>query len=165
MTGQDARAVASVLGPQVRQELRTTVRVLQAIPEGQRDWRPDPVSRSAWDLAVHLCRSEEWFLGGMLTGDFRPGPQEAPAETLVSLCAWYAVVVPALLDQVLAVDDEALASVVDFYGTPMARVALLPLFIGHSAHHRGQLSSYLRSMGARVPSIYGSSADQSWRAV
>jgi uncharacterized damage-inducible protein DinB len=165
MTDRDARAVVSVLGPQLRQEVATTVRVLRVLPETGRTWRPDPVSRTAWDLAVHLCRSEEWFLTGLVTGDFAPGPQEAPADTFAALLAWYTTVVPPQLEHVLALDAAVLASSVDFYGTPMPRVALLPLFIGHSAHHRGQLSSALRSMGARVPSIYGSSADQSWRAV
>jgi len=163
MTERDARAIAAVLGGQIRQETATTIRVLRAIPESERHWRPDPISRTAWDLAVHLCRSEEWFLTGLLTGDFAPGPQEAPAATLDGLVVWYASVVPSKLEEVLALEDAVLASAVDFYGTPMARVALLPLLIGHSAHHRGQLSSALRSMGARVPSIYGSSADQSWR--
>jgi uncharacterized damage-inducible protein DinB len=165
MTDRDARAVAAVLGAQLRQELTTTVRVLRAMPEAGRLWRPDPISRTAWDLAVHLCRSEEWFLTGLLTADFAQGPQEAPAETFDGLLAWYTTVVPPLLEQVLRLDDAVLASTVNFYGTPMTRVSLLPILLGHSAHHRGQLSSALRSMGARVPSIYGSSADQSWRAV
>ena len=165
MTARDAQAVAAVLGGQLRQELATTTRVLRAIPEAGRGWRPDPISRTTWDLAVHLCRSEEWFLTGLLTGDFSQGPQEAPADTLDALVTWYSAVVPPLLEQVLTLDTAVLASTVDFYGTAMPRVALLPLFIGHSAHHRGQLSSALRSMGARVPSIYGSSADQSWKAV
>jgi uncharacterized damage-inducible protein DinB len=30
----------------------------------------------------------------------------------------------------------------------------------HSVHHRGQLSSYLRPMGAKVPAIYGGSGDE-----
>ena len=31
--------------------------------------------------------------------------------------------------------------------------------LSHTIHHRGQLSSYLRSMGAKVPAIYGESYD------
>jgi uncharacterized damage-inducible protein DinB len=41
----------------------------------------------------------------------------------------------------------------------MPAVGFLSLLIRHSAHHRGQLSSYLRAMGGRVPAIYGPSAD------
>jgi len=38
-------------------------------------------------------------------------------------------------------------------------VAFLQLSMSHTIHHRGQLTSYLRSMGAKVPSIYGESYD------
>jgi len=41
----------------------------------------------------------------------------------------------------------------------MPSVFFLTLAISHSAHHRGQLSVYLRPMGAKVPSIYGESYD------
>jgi uncharacterized damage-inducible protein DinB len=36
--------------------------------------------------------------------------------------------------------------------------------MSHSIHHRGQLSAYLRPMGAKVPSIYGGSADEPFDA-
>ena len=38
-------------------------------------------------------------------------------------------------------------------------VWFLTLMVKHGAHHRGQLSTYLRPMGAKVPSIYGASGD------
>jgi uncharacterized damage-inducible protein DinB len=39
-------------------------------------------------------------------------------------------------------------------------VVYLQLMVNHSIHHRGQLSAYLRPMGAKVPAIYGGSADE-----
>jgi uncharacterized damage-inducible protein DinB len=39
-------------------------------------------------------------------------------------------------------------------------VMYLQFMLNHSIHHRGQLSSYLRPMGAKVPSIYGGSFDE-----
>jgi uncharacterized damage-inducible protein DinB len=39
-------------------------------------------------------------------------------------------------------------------------VQFLGLVSNHSIHHRGQLSSYLRPMGSKVPKIYGGSADE-----
>jgi uncharacterized damage-inducible protein DinB len=41
----------------------------------------------------------------------------------------------------------------------IAGYSVLQLMLKHSVHHRGQLSAYLRPMGAAVPSIYGPSAD------
>ena len=41
----------------------------------------------------------------------------------------------------------------------MPAVTFLSLNVRHSVHHRGQLSSYLRPMGAKVPGIYGPSGD------
>jgi len=38
-------------------------------------------------------------------------------------------------------------------------VVYLTIMVKHSAHHRGQLSAYLRPMGAKVPGIYGPSGD------
>jgi uncharacterized damage-inducible protein DinB len=41
----------------------------------------------------------------------------------------------------------------------MPGIVYLSLIIKHSVHHRGQLSTYLRPMGGKVPGIYGPSAD------
>ncbi|MGA3241300.1 MAG: DinB family protein [Bryobacteraceae bacterium] len=43
-------------------------------------------------------------------------------------------------------------------------MAYLNIGLKHTVHHRGQLSSYLRPMGAKVPSIYGPSADEPRKA-
>jgi uncharacterized damage-inducible protein DinB len=46
-----------------------------------------------------------------------------------------------------------------FGAIKMPGVNFLGLAIKHSVHHRGQLSTYLRAMGSKVPGIYGPSAD------
>jgi uncharacterized damage-inducible protein DinB len=43
-------------------------------------------------------------------------------------------------------------------------VIFLSFLIRHTVHHRGQLSTYLRPMGAKVPSIYGGSADEPFQS-
>jgi uncharacterized damage-inducible protein DinB len=56
--------------------------------------------------------------------------------------------------------DAKLAEEVDFFGMmKLPAVALLGIMIKHSIHHRGQLSTYLRAMGGKVPGIYGPSGD------
>jgi uncharacterized damage-inducible protein DinB len=50
--------------------------------------------------------------------------------------------------------------VVDFWSIfQLPAVVYLQFAINHSVHHRGQLTIYLRPMGAKVPSIYGESFD------
>jgi uncharacterized damage-inducible protein DinB len=163
MTAEQAKAIAEVLGQQIQQEWMTTVKVLEAVPEGRKDWKPAPDSRSAWDLAVHICRSDVWFLNGVLTSSFAPGPQDPPAPTVPGLVEWYQGEMPKLLERVLAMDPVKLAGVVDFFGMKMPNAHFLVWQVAHNAHHRGQLSTYLRPMGSAVPSIYGGSFDQPWQ--
>ena len=59
-----------------------------------------------------------------------------------------------------ALPAEALVKVIDFRGVfKLPAVNFLEFGMRHSIHHRGQLSMYLRPMGAKVPSIYGESYD------
>jgi uncharacterized damage-inducible protein DinB len=46
----------------------------------------------------------------------------------------------------------------------MPAVNYLLFTLTHMVHHRGQLSTYLRPMGGKVPSIYGGSFDEKWQA-
>ncbi len=55
---------------------------------------------------------------------------------------------------------DQLVKVIDFRGLlQFPAVIYLQVGLSHSIHHRGQLSMYLRPMGAKVPSIYGESFD------
>ena len=76
---------------------------------------------------------------------------------------WYKKEMPKLVEHVLAMDPAKLAQVVDFFGMKMPNAQFLVWQAVHNAHHRGQLSTYLRPMGAKVPSIYGGSFDQPWQ--
>jgi uncharacterized damage-inducible protein DinB len=59
-----------------------------------------------------------------------------------------------------ALGGEQLAKVLDFRGLFQApAAAFIQISINHTIHHRGQLTMYLRPMGAKVPSIYGESYD------
>ena len=160
MTADQAHAVAQALGQQIQQEWQTTVKVLKAIPEDKKGYKPDPKGRSAWELAVHLCRADVWFLNGVLKQDFAPHGEDAPAETVIGLVDWYQHEMPRALERVLALDGPKLAAVVDFFGVKMQNAQFLLFQAVHNAHHRGQLATYLRPMGSKVPSIYGGSFDE-----
>jgi uncharacterized damage-inducible protein DinB len=64
------------------------------------------------------------------------------------------------LAQVESLNGEQLAKSVDFRGMfQLPAVSFIHLAMNHTIHHRGQLSTYLRPMGGKVPSIYGESYD------
>jgi uncharacterized damage-inducible protein DinB len=65
----------------------------------------------------------------------------------------------AALERIKELSGEALARPIALFGFNMPAVGYMSLALRHSIHHRGQLSSYARAMGGKVPSIYGPSAD------
>ena len=159
MTPDQAQAVAAALGQQLQNEWMTTVKVIEAIPEVNKLWKPEPKSRSAWELALHLAETDVWFLDSVLHQHF--GAQTPSHATTVSeLAAWYKSHMPGKLEQVLAMGGAELAAVVEFYSFKMPNAQYLVFCAVHGAHHRGQLAAYLRPMGGKVPSIYGGSADE-----
>ncbi len=163
MNADQAKAVAATVGQQLQNEWMTTYKVLSAVPEGKRDYKPESNSRSAWELATHLAGADIWFLDGVLNGKFENPSEEAPAPTVAGVADWYKKEFPNRLERVLALDGNKLTQVIDFYGMKMPAVQYLVFALVHMVHHRGQLSSYLRPMGGKVPSIYGGSFDEQWQ--
>jgi uncharacterized damage-inducible protein DinB len=162
MTADQAKTVAAALGQQLQQEWMTTVKVIEAIPEENKAWKPDVKSRSAWELAVHLAESDVWFLDSVAKQEFG-APAPSGATTVAELAAWYKSQMPAKLEHVLAMDGAKLSPIVDFYGMKLPNAHYLVFCAVHGAHHRGQLAAYLRPMGGKVPSIYGGSADEPYK--
>lgn len=162
MRPDHAKFLLDFLLPQVQSEQAVTQKILSSVPPGGRDYKPGEKSMSAFELARHLAVCELWFLDAVIHGQF--GEDEAlPPElaTCQELAGWYAENtsrrIP-LLEQ-LSADD--LAKEVDYIGLRKdPAVAYLNIAIRHTVHHRGQLSAYLRGMGAGVPAIYVESADE-----
>jgi uncharacterized damage-inducible protein DinB len=144
-------------------ELPTTRKVLERIPEGS-DYRPDPKSRTATEIAWLIVREQIALVDGLERGEIQ----------------WSEPPAPATMADVLALDDRHRARLVE-------RLAELPTaawdvpvpftydgnvimtetgidsawtFLLDVIHHRGQLSTYLRAMGSTVPQIYGPSGDE-----
>ena len=147
--------------PAIMMEHATTMRVIEAIPLDKGDYRPDPVSKSALELAWHIAAAEKRFLSGICTGafDFTPINRPDSIRNSAQIAAWFDETFNANINQVERLSGEQLARFVDFRGFQMPAVSFLTLSQHHSIHHRGQLSAYLRPMGGKVPSIYGESYD------
>ena len=145
-------------------EMQTTKKVIAAVPDSGHDYRPDPKSRTAKELAWHLAAEDVKFLDGIANLDFNTKAGPAP-ETTSEMVAWYETNFKRAHARVQDMTAEQLMTPVDFYGAfNMPAVMYLNFLNNHSIHHRGELAVYLRPMGSKVPSIYGPSADEEWKA-
>jgi uncharacterized damage-inducible protein DinB len=165
MNAEQARLLADHYAGLFDQEGVTTTKVLKAVPESGRDYRPDAKSRTAWELATHLAISDIWFLDSICDGAFAFDPDTEKRmtdgfQTVNDVVEFYKREFPKRIQRLRETPGEKLAQEVDFFGTKMTPVAVLSFANNHSIHHRGQLAAYLRAAGSKVPSIYGGSADE-----
>ena len=147
-------------------EMETTKKVLAAIPDDKRGYKPDPKARSAWDLAWHLASCDVQMTDEVADHKFEMEPRfkEEP-KNVAELVKWYDENFQRAIGRVRMMTPEQLCTPVDFYGAFNMPVVFYLTFVNnHSIHHRGYLASYLRPMGSKVPSIYGGSADEPWQA-
>jgi uncharacterized damage-inducible protein DinB len=146
-----------------KRETPTFVRLLKAVPQGRLDYRPDPKARSGAELAWYIAEEEAALVTLLDTGsiDWKDQPAPASVEQIVGAYERSA----AAVDERLAKLDEAdWEKKVRFVvaGAPAWEDTLgqfLWGFLFDMVHHRGQLSTYLRPMGGKVPAIYGPTAD------
>jgi len=106
---------------------------------------------------------DEWLLTAIANGKFVPPPDDSDACGIMTpqdAIARYNARIPPAIQRVKALSGEDLVRKLDLLGLlQMPAVNFLSMAVKHSVHHRGQLSSYLRAMGGKVPGIYGPSAD------
>jgi uncharacterized damage-inducible protein DinB len=162
MQPAEASFLLSVYLPQLKGEHRTTKSIIEAVPLDKGDYRPDGISKSAMDLAWHIVATEMRFLDAVAAGEFDLSPTPLPNSINDSrdLATWYVNNFEPRLEKIEKLSSEQLLKSVDFRGMfQMPAVQYLDFLLRHTIHHRGQLSLYLRPMGAKVPSIYGESYD------
>lgn len=168
MGSNEARTVADFLITDFENEMKTTLSVLEAVPSDHLDYRPDSKSKTGLGLVRHITLEDEWLLNCIANGEFTPPPDDSDACGIMNpadAVARYKEKVPTALDRVRGMSGEKLAAVIDMFGMiKMPGVNFLALATKHSVHHRGQLSTYLRAMGGKVPGIYGPSADTQQRS-
>src|SRR5713101_6645223 len=135
---------------------------LETVPADKCDYRPDTASRTAIELARHIAAADNRFLETVVNGVFDANPAMIPenVKTPAEIAVWYEERFAKNFDALTKLNGEQLTKMVDFRGMfQRPAVSFVMLGLHHTIHHRGQLSSYLRCMGAKVPSIYGESYD------
>jgi uncharacterized damage-inducible protein DinB len=162
ITPEQALFLFAQMLPTAKTEHATTKRVIEAIPLDKGDYRPDAVSKTALELAWHIVAAEKRFFGGVCVGafDFTPINRPEAVRNSAGIAAWFDDTFAANLEQMQKLSGEQLVKAIDFRGMfQLPAVSFIQLALNHTIHHRGQLSTYLRPMGAKVPSIYGESYD------
>ncbi len=139
-------------------EARTTARVLSRIPEDS-DYRPDPRSRTAQEIAWQIVNEEKMITDTLETGTgaWDPGPMPATMREVVDA---YEKQSGELIERWRSLPQDRWDGTVDFFGNTRPASAMAWSFLLDIIHHRGQISTYLRPMGSTVPQIYGPSADE-----
>ena len=163
LSADQASFMLHTLGiPMLRAEHQLTRAVIAAIPSERADYRPHADSRTAFELAWHVVSAEIKYLEAIAAGvfphDLKPLPEAVrqPSDIL----AWHTERFDPALRRLEETSGDELLRIVDFYGLrTFPAIGLLQLIMNHTIHHRGQLSTYLRPMGAKVPSLYGPSYD------
>ncbi len=163
LTAEQAHAlVQSLLLGTIKSESRTTKAVLEAVPSAHADYRPDPNAKSAIELVRHIAAADIRFLDCVINGVFETGGELIPPglTTPQEIAEWYEKAFAERFAALSALPGEKLTKMVNFRGF-FERPACTFLLTGlhHTIHHRGQLSTYLRPAGGKVPAIYGESYD------
>lgn len=149
-----------------------TWRALERVPEGRNDWKPHEKSMALGYLAGLVASMPGWI---PMMVNLDQMDIASPEGAKYKPQAWVSNKdLVRLLDQSLAEAREALKNATDEHlmkpwkfvvgGHVVAEqpryIMIRDSVLNHMAHHRGQLTVYLRLCGAPVPAVYGPSADE-----
>jgi uncharacterized damage-inducible protein DinB len=151
------------------QEYSAFIRILKALPADRLDYRPHPASRSAGELVallvsaqescIQLCKNRKSLYSGLRW------QEPATLGNQDQMISDYESDHNTLAAQLHSLDDNSwnhqawLIQGTDEILLKDTVGGLLWIALFDIVHHRGQLSTYIRPMGGKVPSIYGPSAD------
>lgn len=135
-----------------------TLSVWSQFADDDLGFRPAAPARTPLEHMVHQCVSEDVWMRTML--QIETGMPALPSpETRRAFLAHYAAASSKRLDELRARAPEWFAEEVAFFDVRRSRAWILLRRIAHTAHHRGQLTVYLRLLGRKLYSTYGPTAD------
>lgn len=162
MTTEQATFLRDFLLQRVEEAHIVTMRVLRSIPDYQCDFRPNPNSRSARELAWHIVSTELQLLNGIVSGSFlrEEDDLQEPPVSMSDLAELYEDQFNARLESVRKLNVKKLTNYLSFYGVfRYPAVVFLTFLHDHTVHHRGQLSAYAREMGSKISMLKGRNGD------
>jgi uncharacterized damage-inducible protein DinB len=151
-------------------ELKLSKRALEQVPEGKYDWKPHDKSMGFGYLADLVATIPMWIAMQVSKDELDVAPEggssmrQEPHKTSAALLE--------ALEKAGADARKALSGTTDEHlnttwrlkarGQVVAeapRYQMIQNTFNHWSHHRGQMTVYLRLLGAKVPALYGPSAD------
>jgi uncharacterized damage-inducible protein DinB len=139
-------------------ESKTTRNVLARIPEGS-DYRPDPKSRTAQEIAWQIICEEKMIIDAIESGKAEWAPPSMPT-TMNEVLKAYQEQSAVMQQRWKTLSSERWDGTLEFFGKERPAAPMAWSFLFDIVHHRGQITTYLRPMGSTVPQIYGPSADE-----
>jgi uncharacterized damage-inducible protein DinB len=158
--------------PEFDQEMVSTRKTLERVPEGQFGWKPHEKSMTLGRLASHVAESPGWAATTIETESLDLAPPGAPpfkpitADTRQEVLAIFEKNIAAARAAIAGASDDHLAKPWSLLMggktiLTLPRMSVLRTFVmNHTIHHRAQLGVYLRLNNIPVPAIYGPSADE-----
>ena len=159
------------LSAEFEREVQRSRRALEQVPEGKYEWKPHDRSMIFGYLADMVATIPNWIAMEVSRDELDIAPTDG--STMRQEPNTTAAALVQALDTAAAAARAALAGTTDDHLMTTWRlkargqvVQEAPRFemiqdtINHWAHHRGQMTVYLRLMGAKVPALYGPSADE-----
>ena len=155
---------------ELESEATKSRRVLEQVPAGRRDWKPHERSMELGYLSDLVANIPSWVGMSITLDELDVAPKDGPKYIPAPLNSSAELV--AALDKAVTQARQALNQTTDAHLATRWRLlaggqlameqprhdVIRDTFL-HSAHHRGQLTVYLRLLGAKVPSVYGPTAD------
>lgn len=158
--------------PEFDQEMASTRKVLERVPDDKLDWKPHPKSNTIGWNANHLAEMPDWAVHTLSHSSLDVAPPGGEPYRSPKLGSNREIL--DLFDRNVAAARKAIEAITDDAvrqnwsllkaGTPiftMPRAVVLRSFVmNHMIHHRAILSVYLRLNDIPVPGLYGPSGDE-----
>ncbi len=144
-------------------EINKVASVWGEFPDADLDYRPHERSSSVGDILKHQLLSERRFFGEFLGLDEPPAAEVLPAVAQVrAFTERLGSLARPRLAALAAHEDAWWVGRVPFFDVERERIWIFWRRVLHTAHHRTQLTVYLRLLGRKVPPVYGPTADATW---
>jgi len=163
--------IAELLVPEFDQEMASTRKVLERVPDDKFAWKPHDKSFSMGNLASHIANMVSWTVDTMNKTEFdmagvSPEEMNRAAKTNTELLSWFdanAATARAALQKSDAdyLVPWSLKNGAQVFFTMPRYNCVRSFCLNHIVHHRAQLGVYLRLNNVAVPGVYGPSADES----